>query len=504
VFVSLLTPSIFADTPARHLLVFYKQVADYGRDEIAFVGEPEYFCAPAALKAQGRWEWQPALQETYEFQPPANLDGVVFETLPPDLFETRLARTPNWKLYGQLMRRRLPELESAFASALDRLQARDRIEAVIAFADMPSLAQVARHRGLPFVHCEFGPLRKPAYAMTGYWDLRTVGASRDARRRFADFSREVSLEKPSLLERDELLYTLRRGAMPAIAPPESARFRVGLALQGDDNAYAQGIAPLDLYATARRHVGRADILIRHHSMALTRCTDQLGVIDDSPTSTDFILACETILTVSSGIALEAALLGRRVVVLGDSAFVLAADSSFERESRRRRAGHQLLALNFLVFGYLAPLDLVFDAEYTRWRLSRPSELEIFRYHQHWYRTRLAESPSTTLSKSIAAKLLQSNPGGAPRETVVVFGAGSGTTALLDRLRVRYDIACVFDNDASKWGARLGLVTVERPAYRERTTILVASQTHGDAMVEQLRAIGYSPDRIARVGLGTAA
>jgi hypothetical protein len=179
--------------------------------------------------------------------------------------------------------------------------------------------------------------------------------------------------------------------MPVIPSPESARFRVGLALQGDDNAYAQGIAPLDLYATARRHVARADILIRHHSMALTRCTDQLGVIDDSPTSTDFILACETILTVSSGIALEAALLGRRVVVLGDSAFVLAADSSFEREPRRRRAADQLRALNFLVFGYLVPLELMFDAEYTRWRLSRPSELEIFRYHQRWYQTRLAES-----------------------------------------------------------------------------------------------------------------
>jgi hypothetical protein len=486
VFVSFLTPSIFADTPARHLLVFYKQLTDYGRGDVAFVGEPEYFRAPAALAADGRWEWQPALQDAFEFVPPANLDGVVFEELPADLLEKRLAGTSNWKLYGRMMQGRLPELESAFASALDRLQERHPIEAVITFADMPSIAHVARHRGLPFVHCEYGPLRKPAYAMTGYWDLRTVGAYRDARRRFTDFSREAARHTPSLLEREELLYTLRRGEMPTVSSPESARFRVGLALQGDDNAYAQGIGPLDLYATARRHVGRDDILIRHHSMALTRCTDQLGVIDNSPTSTDFILACETILTVTSGVALEALLLGRRVVVLGDSAFALAADASFDRDTARRRAADQLLALNFLVFGYLVPLDLMFDAEYTRWRLTRPPELEIFRHHLQWYRARLAESAA------------------APRETAVVFGAGRGTEALLDRLSGRYDIACVFDNDASKWGTRVGPVTVERPAYREGTTILVASHTHGDAMVAQLRAIGYPSNRIARVALGIAA
>jgi hypothetical protein len=484
VFVSFLTPSIFADTPARHLLVFYKQLTDYGRANVAFVGEPEYFRAPAALAAEGRWEWQPALQEAFEFTPPASLDNVVFEALPADLLEKRLASTSNWKLYGRMMQGRVPELESAFASALDRLQERQPIEAVITFADMPSLGYVARHRGLPFVHCEYGPLRKPAYAMTGYWDLRTVGAYRDARRRFTEFSREASRHTPSLLDREELLYTLRRGEMPAISSPENARFRVGLALQGDDNAYAQGIGPLDLYATARRHVGRDDIVIRHHSMALTRCTDQLGVIDNSPTSTDFILTCETIVTVSSGVALEALLLGRRVVVLGDSAFALGADAAFDRESARRRATDQLLALNFLVFGYLVPLDLMFDAEYTRWRLTRPPEIEIFRHHQQWYRTHLATSPS--------------------RETAVVFGAGSGTMALLDRLSRQYDIACVFDNDASKWGTRVGPVTVERPVYREGTTILVASHTYGDAMVEQLRAIGYPPNRITRVALGIAA
>ena len=41
-------------------------------------------------------------------------------------------------------------------------------------------------------------------------------------------------------------------------------------------------------------------------------------------------------------------------------------------------------LNWIVFGYLIPFELVFDPDYCRWRLTDPSETEIYLdNHKRW-------------------------------------------------------------------------------------------------------------------------
>ena len=58
-----------------------------------------------------------------------------------------------------------------------------------------------------------------------------------------------------------------------------------------------------------------------------------------------------------------------------------------------------MALNFAVFGYLVPYQLIYNHEYLRWRLSRPSEVEIVQYHRgYWLKSgsrRLVESRAET-------------------------------------------------------------------------------------------------------------
>ena len=259
-FVSFLLPSVFEGVEARHLLVFYKQLADFGRGQIAFVGEPAYFRPPRELEAEGRPEWQASWRDAYEYEPPASLDEVDFQSLPSDLLVSRLSRLrSSWKLYGHVVTRRLPELEAAFASALDRVSARHHVEAAIAFANLPSLSHVARQRGLPVIHTEFGPLRKPAYTMTGYWDLRGVSRRTDAARRYRRFRQELARSPLPLLEPDELLEALRRTEMPAAPATGEAPFRVGLALQGEENAHVHGVSALDCLSVARQHFHQRDI-----------------------------------------------------------------------------------------------------------------------------------------------------------------------------------------------------------------------------------------------------
>lgn len=41
-------------------------------------------------------------------------------------------------------------------------------------------------------------------------------------------------------------------------------------------------------------------------------------------------------------------------------------------------------LSFIAFGYLVPFELIKNVEYLMWRLSRPSEKEIYLYHLNYY------------------------------------------------------------------------------------------------------------------------
>ncbi|MFI5178887.1 MAG: hypothetical protein ACHQO8_10005 [Vicinamibacterales bacterium] len=501
-FISFLIPSVFEHTRARHLLVFYKQLGAFARDEMAFVGEPDYFRSPAELQAEGRPEWNASWRDAYEYEPPVSLDDVQYRALPGNLFATRLRRVQSsWKLYGQMVTRRLPELEAAFSAAVESLTHRGPIQGLMAFANNPSVSFVARRRGLPVVHTEFGPLRKPAYVMTGYWDLRGVSRGTDAVRRFRNFRRAATRGRVPLLSREELLHTLRRLPLPDAPGAADAPFRLGVALQGEDNAHVQGINALDVLSVARQRFHRDEILVRYHPGGLSRYSDTLGVTDTSADSTAFIQKCETILTVNSGTALEAMLLGRRAVVLGDSPFRIAADRSFDTATRLDDA-QQLLALNFLVFGYIVPAALMFDPDYTRWRLSHPSELEIYRHHQRWYRAQLmqCEPPDEpALALSTAAKLLNAVPRGDGPARAVIFGAGQTTPALVDRLRPeRFSLLGLFDNDRAKWGAQVAGLTISPPAYRDDTTVVVSSLTHADAIVGQLHMLGYPSERILRL------
>ena len=501
-FASFLIPSIFEDVRARHLCVFYRQLGAFGAGNVAFVGEPDYFRSPAELEAEGRPEWQASWRQAYDYTPPADLEGVHVRALPADLFAARLQRVKSsWKLYGQLTTRRLPELEAAVSIALDSLATVDRIEALLVFANNPSVSSVARRLGVPVVHNEFGPIRKPDYVMTGYWDLCGVSRGSDAARRFRAFSRECDKDPVPLFSREELLHTLRETPLPETPAPAQARFRVGVALQGEENAHVHGISALDLISMARQRFGRAEVVLRYHPAGLAKYADTLCATDASASATEFIQQCETILTVNSGTALEAVLLGRQAVVVGDSPLSLVAAQRFASPTAQTTA-HRLRALNFLVFGYLVPAALMFDAEYVRWRLTLPSELDIYRHHQRWYRRQLlARAPSSAhdVDLSVASKLLQAVSGGDLPRRFAIFGTGAAAPGLIAALPPRrFELVEAFDNDDRKWGQRVGDVPVGAPRYLADADVVIASLTHADAMDQQLRGLGYPPQRIVRL------
>jgi GT2 family glycosyltransferase len=83
-------------------------------------------------------------------------------------------------------------------------------------------------------------------------------------------------------------------------------------------------------------------------------------------------------------------------------------------------------------------------------------------------------------------------------SVAIFGAGEGgrrTATLADTWRWR--VACVVDNNQSLWGKRTPWCQVDAPARLEKRDfdlVVVASMAGRDAIMRQLRGMGFPPSR----------
>lgn len=98
-------------------------------------------------------------------------------------------------------------------------------------------------------------------------------------------------------------------------------------------------------------------------------------IDDSPSSIDWVLKCRRIVTSISNVSFEAMLYGRTVYILSDSM-----PFSFITNNSLDFIDDELVSLkflNFVIFGYYVPWNLMFDLDYIKWRVSNPSIIDIY-------------------------------------------------------------------------------------------------------------------------------
>lgn len=398
-FVSFLYPFPIRDIEAPFLWIFYKQLAHFKPDDIIYIASERYFAEPSSLGE--RWEFNTGAQKSLRYCVPsaaeiANIqkriiDDTVFNDL--DSFPTSNAA---WK---HLITEAYLPLEQAIESHLVEILAINEIDAILTWCNCRSLSIVAGRLGIPVIHNEQGPTREPFYTQTAYFDFSGVNGNTQAESRFLAFEREVEAQPIETLSKKELLYLLTKEQhLPELSSTAAtAGFEVGLALQIEDDsnviAYGKGYNNFELINAARKMFPKESILIRKHPRGHLEYKANLGVIDDSADVFEFLKKCRRVATVNSSVGLEALLFDKPTYILGDSPFAFLAANRLDTASGSR-CNDQLLALNFAVFGYLIPYDLLFNADYYRWRLGAPSESEIYRYHLDYYRNSELPKPGT--------------------------------------------------------------------------------------------------------------
>lgn len=383
-FVSYFTPFAVRNDPVIYQWVLYKQLQQIGAADLAFLGNTAYLDDPAQRLAAGHPcvnpDWMS--RAAYELPDAATLAGlrkfhIGGDILKPVL-DQRLGPNLAWR---QIMRVAYPPLVALLKTGLSVLRRLGEVEAVLAWVNCASMRAAADELGIPVIHGELGPTRAPQFKPTAYIDFSGVNGNTEAGTRYARFAAEGAV----LADRTpaELMRTL--GWSGAFGRPTPTH-ETGLALQipNDSNlvAYGNGFDNFELTQFARSRWKAAELLLRPHP-GYPISPDPEIETDTSPDAADFIGRVQRVLTVNSSVAFEAMLHEKPVVMMGECPFSVG--GCHPRSLMPRvDAKAWLQWLNFICFGYLVPYDWAFDPAYLRFRLSRPSEMEIAERHLSYW------------------------------------------------------------------------------------------------------------------------
>ncbi|WP_210166821.1 hypothetical protein [Methylobacterium sp. Leaf117] len=262
-----------------------------------------------------------------------------------------------------------------------------QVDAVMTWVNCPSLTLVAKNLGIPVIHNELGPLRPPRFRPTAYFDMEGLVTATEAARRYDKYKQENS--NLPIMDRQSLLRFMSFDKITTVEDLANTH-QLGVALHATGDAAINGVTNRDLIALSLSFpFGRP--IVRLHPSDTERFSDLPVDWSEHSSSEEFLSQINNLLTVNSNIGFEALLAGKPTYLIGDSPFS-AGSSSLERKTAPVAPADYHRWLNWFIFSYLIPYDLLFVPQYFRWRLSRPSETEIYEVHYDFMKQ---ETISTT-------------------------------------------------------------------------------------------------------------
>lgn len=266
---------------------------------------------------------------------------------------------------------------------------KEEIEAFIAFqSEIKSLAATARDRNIPVIHWELGSWRYPTYLNTAYWDLEDLYSGRSVEHRWKCFCKEhEEKEIPVLSKRECLALLLERDYLYLIDEYDrKPSKKIGIALEYTTSPITSSKTYMDnseLLYRVRDKYGLGNMLVRKHpgDPYGSQYPNYAVAMEQQPGITpEFVLNCETIVSLMSGIGMEAMLFNRKAITLLPCPSYFASGHDLEGEGLCCDENF----ISFFAFCYLIPLEYIMDVDYLRWRLTMPTEREIYMKHLEFY------------------------------------------------------------------------------------------------------------------------
>jgi hypothetical protein len=367
-FTQILNPADRGGADLRFLWVAYKAISAL-RDEL-FLISPEAY-----------WSRIDEITASVRASPPSDYDYLKTLDISQSLVDRLLKFSVVWPydqldadpklMQAQLLGQHFPSVVEQITSAINE---RGGAEALLAWANCETLSQVALQMALPIIYNEVGPLRPPQYKATAYFDFSGVGKSTQALIRWEQFVAEQNeIQVHDLPSLRDIFSFRREGKFSG-----SRKYAVGVSLQDNEQEVLGGFTNETIMNIVTSKFD-GPILVRTHP-AQTNLPDGLCCdVDTSVSSSEFLTKIDSLVTVNSGIGFEAMLQSVPVYALGEPPYKFNT-WSLETKKPLNDPSSSLMWMNWFSFCYLIPFNLLFNAPYYRWRISGPTEREIYEKH----------------------------------------------------------------------------------------------------------------------------
>lgn len=265
---------------------------------------------------------------------------------------------------------------------IQKIHPNERIEGVFNMLEsFENIRTFAKELKAPLMNYSFAAFRKPhGYRQTLY-QVSSNGyywGSKESKTRYAKFKEENSV-LPVFSNQELITIIGKERTLPELRLIDAEpKYEIGVCCECfsmvpqvfETTHYTDD----DIFYECKQLYSSDQFKVRSHAAHLNDIQVDRNEVHNDPAST--LLSCKRVTAVQSQIILKALLWKRPAIMRKESlafSFMCSKDYKSQEEA-------DIKALNYFIIGYLIPSELMFSDEYWKWRLTNPSETEIYKKH----------------------------------------------------------------------------------------------------------------------------
>lgn len=384
----MIVPVIFSLNPVADdkmfTWVFIKAVSFAKKYHWPVIAQKQYFDDIGNMKGF----FSENLLEHFEYETigKSDLEKIIPVAVPKEIETEYIKRFPSQTdAYLSSIRNPWTEMEDFLEQTIDRLEETSgkKIEAFYVLPNNAFLENVAAKKDIPVIHFEWGPFRPRIYRKTAYFDFDNIVLG--LRKRYENFIKSGDDKEVPMFTRQEILALFLekdylRYALETREPAYEMGVATGYTTIGEYSAYNM-VSLIELQSKVARKFNDDEVCWRMHPEDPYHAQLQVKNQSYHENTVDFILDCKRVLSLSSNMIYEAMLFDRIGYDIGFSHYSFQGNDTIDILEDKKP---DIRFLNFVAFSYLIPYEFLNNADYIRFRLSKPTEAEIYRYHLDYY------------------------------------------------------------------------------------------------------------------------
>lgn len=261
------------------------------------------------------------------------------------------------------------------------------VKTIIVWRHNHTITLLAKKYKLNVIEMELSAVRKRTYEFgLSYFQFSKKYSDVELNKRYDKFANELSKSKkkiPFLTRKQIQNLILSEDKLKLLKNGEMYDFGIALGLNSDyETISSNSMKNEDMLKEILKIENPENILIRKHPLDANYKFDneEKFSIDNSKSSIEFITKCHKIVSYVSNTNFEAMIFGKTCYTLGNMPF---AKFSYKNLNYNDEYVINLFDLNFLIFCYYVPYSLCLNQEYINFRLSNPSEIDIYFKHYNY-------------------------------------------------------------------------------------------------------------------------